>query len=139
MADIWNKRKRSEVMSRIKSSDTKPEKRVRILLHGMGYRFRPNLKDLPGKPDIVLPKYSMVIFVHGCFWHLHKGCRDGTLPKSRPNYWNPKLLKNVERDKKNQSKLRRQGWKVLTIWECQIEKKPELIEKKISRHICRKH
>ena len=108
--DIWTKEKRSEVMSKIRSKDTLPEIRVRKMLFARGYRYRLHVKNLPGKPDIVLPKYNAVIFVHGCFWHLHLGCRDGTIPKTRTDYWEKKLLGNKERDKKNMNELRKQGW-----------------------------
>ena len=121
MVDHLTKKKRSWNMSRIRSKDTKPEMIVRSLLHRMGYRFRLHRKDLPGKPDIVLPKYKTVIFIHGCFWHQHKGCQRGNMPKSNKEYWILKISSNIERDKKNSAKLRRAGWKVLKVWECQTE------------------
>jgi len=121
--DIWSKEKRSYVMSRIRSKDTSPEKKVRSLLHRMGYRFRLHVKDLPGKPDIVLPKYKKVIFVHGCFWHLHRGCRDGTIPKTQHEKWKTKLEGNVQRNKDYIKELRKKGWKVFIIWECEAENK----------------
>lgn len=133
--DIWSKEKRSEVMSKILSNDTGPERRVRKILSTLGYRYRLNVKNLPGKPDIVLRKYDLIIFVHGCFWHLHSRCRDGTIPKSRTEYWKDKLLKNKERDAKNIRELKRQGWKVLRLWECEIEKKPEKVIKKIEKFL----
>lgn len=131
--DIWTKEKRSEVMSKILSSNTKPEQRVRKMLTSMGYRYRLNVKNLPGKPDIVMRKHNAVIFVHGCFWHLHSGCRDGTLPKTRESYWHPKLLNNKARDAHNMRTLRKQGWKVLRLWECEIEKKPEKVIDKLRK------
>jgi len=131
--DIWSKEKRSEVMSKILSSDTGPERRVRKILTQLGYRYRLNVKELPGKPDIVLRKYNAVVFVHGCFWHLHSKCRDGTIPKTRRAYWEKKLLKNKERDTKNIQALKKQGWKVLRLWECEIEKHPEKAMEKIVR------
>jgi len=131
--DIWTKEKRSEVMSKILSSNTKPEQRVRKMLTSMGYRYRLNVKGLPGKPDIVMRKHDAVIFVHGCFWHLHSGCRDGTLPKTRESYWHPKLLKNKARDARNMRKLKKDGWKVLRLWECEIEKKPEKVIDKLKK------
>jgi DNA mismatch endonuclease (patch repair protein) len=109
--------KRSETMSRIRSKDTKPEMLVRKALHRLGFRFRVHVRDLPGCPDIVLPKYSTIIQVKGCFWHGHT-CRDGRLPKSNREYWVPKLLRNKERDISNERKLRRMGWSVRTLWEC---------------------
>lgn len=129
--DVFSPEKRSQVMSRIRSKDTKPEKTVRSILHKLGFRFRINLKDLPGKPDIVLPKYKTVIFVHGCFWHRHEGCKYAYTPKSNADFWNKKFSLNLQRDKDIQNKLEKRGWKVLTIWECEIkeiEKTPELLD-----------
>ena len=122
--DIWSEKKRSEVMSRIRSEDTKPERIVRRLLTEMGCRYRLNVKTFPGKPDIVLKKYNAIIFVHGCFWHLCPHCREGRIPATRWEYWEEKLLNNKRRDQSNIRKLRRQGWKVLRLWECDVEKKP---------------
>jgi len=130
--DIWPKEKRSYVMSRIRSKNTSPEKKVRSLLHRMGFRFRLHVKELPGQPDIVLPKYKKVIFVHGCFWHLHKDCRDGTIPKTQYAKWKAKLERNVERDEVHLKLLQEKGWGVLTVWECEIEKKMSLVENRIS-------
>jgi DNA mismatch endonuclease (patch repair protein) len=119
--DRVSEEKRSWMMSRIKDRDTKPELMVRSLLHSMGYRFRLNRKDLPGKPDIVLPKYKSVIFVHGCFWHQHSECSQGQRqPKSNKDYWNKKLRTTVGRDNKNQILLKELGWKVLVVWECDL-------------------
>ena len=118
--DVFSPEKRSQVMSRIRSKDTKPEKIIRSILHKLGFRFRINRKDLPGKPDIVLPKYKTVIFVHGCFWHQHEGCKYAVMPKSNTNYWKPKLTKNVDRDKLNVKRLNEIGWNVLTIWELSL-------------------
>jgi len=132
LADIWSKEKRSYVMSRIRSKDTSPEKKVRSLLHQMGYRFRLHVKRLPGQPDIVLPKYKKVVFVHGCFWHLHKGCRDGTIPKTQHEKWKTKLERNVERDKVHMRQLRKRGWKAIVVWECEVEKRIGRIERKIA-------
>ena len=135
MADIWSKEKRSYVMSRIRSKDTSPEKAIRSLLHKMGFRFRLHVKDLPGQPDIVLPKHKKVILVHGCFWHLHKGCRDGTIPKTQHEQWKAKLERNVERDKTHMRRLRKSGWKAIVVWECEAEKSIGKVEKKISRFL----
>ena len=121
MTDIINKEQRSWNMSRIRAKDTKPELAVRSLLHRMGYRFRLHRRDLPGRPDIVLPKYRTVIFVHGCFWHQHSGCRFSNVPKSRQDYWTEKLEGNVRRDRRHQRSLRKQGWKVFIVWECQTK------------------
>lgn len=120
MADIISKQKRSEVMSKIHAKDTKPEKIVRSLLHRRGFRFQLHNKNLPGKPDICLPKYHTVIFVHGCFWHRHKGCKRATTPASNIRYWSKKFHRNVERDKHNVRLLRKSGWQVLIVWECQL-------------------
>jgi DNA mismatch endonuclease, patch repair protein len=122
MADSLTKEHRSWNMSRIKSTNSKPEIVVRSLLHCMGYRFRLHRKDLPGKPDIVLPKYRTVIFVHGCFWHRHLNCKYAYSPKTRKEFWNNKFLKNIERDNLVKRSLEDIGWKVLIIWECETKK-----------------
>ncbi|MBN2572335.1 MAG: DNA mismatch endonuclease Vsr [Ignavibacteriales bacterium] len=119
--DIWTSEKRSEVMSKIRSKNTKPELLIRSELYKLGYRFRLHQKNLPGKPDIVLKKYSTVIFIHGCFWHYHKKCRDGKIPNSNIEYWKNKLINNSKRDKKHKSQLKKIGWHVITIWECEIK------------------
>ena len=108
-------------MSRVKGGNTKPELRVRSLLHCMGYRFRIARKDLPGKPDIVLPKYKTAILVHGCFWHGHPGCKRATRPTTNVEFWNAKLDRNMKRDQENARKLAEQGWRVGTIWECELK------------------
>jgi len=118
--DIFTKEKRSEIMRKVKSKDTRPEKKVRSLLHSLGYRFRLHRKDLPGKPDIVLPKYKTVIFVHGCFWHGHEGCRTSHIPKSNSAYWANKIERNIERDFKSFEALQAEGWSVIVVWECDI-------------------
>jgi DNA mismatch endonuclease (patch repair protein) len=110
---------RSWNMSRITGRDTKPEIAVRSILHRLGYRFRLHRHDLPGRPDIVLPRHQTAIFVHGCFWHQHSGCRLTYQPKTNVDFWNQKLTANVARDRANTRKLRSLGWRVLTIWECQ--------------------
>ncbi len=122
MADIWDKSKRSKVMSQIKSKDTKPEKILRSALHQVGFRFRLHNKNLPGKPDLTFAKYKTVVFVHGCFWHLHEKCVDGHIPKTNSEYWEKKLLRNVERDKEHVQSLQELGWNVIIVWECEIEK-----------------
>ncbi|MFX4263093.1 very short patch repair endonuclease [Pelotomaculum propionicicum] len=128
--DIWAKEKRSSVMSKIRSKNTKPEIKVRSLLHRMGFRFRLHNHNLPGKPDIVLPKYKTIIFVHGCFWHLHDNCRDGTIPKTQQEKWKEKLERNVQRDQEHSTKLKELGWNVIVIWECEIEKHIDLVEQR---------
>ena len=107
-------------MSRIRAKNTKPELFVRSMLHRMGYRFRIHLKGLPGKPDIVLPKYHTAIFVHGCFWHGHEGCKDFAPPKTRTEWWLNKINGNKKKDTENIAQLDRQGWQVIIIWECEL-------------------
>ncbi len=131
MADIFSPEKRSEIMSRIKGRDTAPERAVRSILHRMGYRFRLNSKDLPGKPDIVLPRYETVIFVHGCFWHRHQNCRFAYTPKSRIDFWLSKFDSNIERDKMVKANLEKQGWRVIIVWECEL-RSPEKIASQLS-------
>ena len=114
---------RSRNMSAIKSKNTKPEIKVRKVLHSMGYRFRLHSKDLPGSPDIVLPKYKTVIFVHGCFWHRHENCKYASTPKTRQEFWNKKFNENINRDKINQENLSSKGWKIIIVWECEIKNK----------------
>ena len=120
---------RSRNMSAIKSKNTKPEITVRKLLHSMGYRFRLHRKDLPGSPDIVLPKYKKVIFVHGCFWHRHQNCKYASNPKTRREFWEKKFKENIERDKKTQEKLKNLGWKPNIVWECEVKNREILILK----------
>lgn len=115
-------------MARIGSKNTAPELVVRQLLHAMGYRFRLHRKDLPGTPDIVLPGRRKVIFVHGCFWHAH-GCRIGRPPKSKPDFWGPKLARNQARDEEKRQKLVQSGWDVLTLWQCEIKERTALGER----------
>ena len=121
MSDVHSPEQRSFNMSRIRSADTQPEKKVRSILHKAGFRYRLHVKDLPGKPDIVLPKYRTVIFVHGCFWHRHKGCKFAYNPKSRIDFWQKKFRDNVERDLRNAKALDELGWKRLVIWECETK------------------
>ena len=108
-------------MSRIRGIDTAPEKRVRSALHRLGFRFSLRRRDLPGKPDIVMPRHMTAIFVHGCFWHRHTGCHNSVLPKTRPDFWQRKLNGNVTRDKKKAAALKQLGWRVVTVWECETE------------------
>lgn len=119
MVDRITKEHRSWNMSRIHSKDTLPELRVRSFLHRAGFRFRLHDKKLPGSPDIVLPKYRTAIFVHGCYWHRHPGCKEATKPKTRVSFWEEKFRKNIERDIKNENLLIAAGWIVLTVWECE--------------------
>jgi len=116
-------------MSRIHSGDTKPELIVRSLLYQLGYRFRLHRKDLPGKPDIVLSKYKTIIFVHGCFWHRHEGCKYAYMPKSREDFWKKKFKSNIERDKLVKQQLFEMGWKVHIIWECELSDLESVVKK----------
>jgi DNA mismatch endonuclease, patch repair protein len=118
--DIYSREKRSDIMARVKATDSTPELTVRRLLHNLGYRYRLHRNNLPGKPDIVLPKHKSVIFVHGCFWHHHKGCKKSKLPESNADFWRKKILDNVARDKRTILELKKTGWKVLVLWECQV-------------------
>lgn len=122
MADNQSKEVRSMNMSHIRSKDSKPEEVVRKYLFSKGFRYRKNVKALPGCPDIVLPKYKTVIFVNGCFWHKHD-CPRFVWPSSNEEYWRPKIMGNVERDKRNIAELQQLGWTVLTVWECELKKK----------------
>lgn len=126
MADIVTSDMRSRMMSRIRGKDTGPERVVRSLLHKSGFRFRLHRRDLPGRPDLVLPKYRAAIFVHGCFWHAHDGCRYFREPKTNPAFWKEKLSANIARDSKNMKSLAEMGWRVLVVWECAIRDKDDL-------------
>ena len=117
-ADIVTAEHRSKIMSMIKGKNTKPEMLVRSVCHEMGLRYRLHRKDLPGKPDLVFPKHRLCIFVHGCFWHRHPGCKYAYTPKSRLDFWLPKLARNVERDLAAQQALQALGWRVAIVWEC---------------------
>lgn len=125
MADSLSPERRSWNMSRIRGSDTKIEVKVRKYLFRLGFRYRKNDKRLPGKPDIVLPKYHCVIFIHGCFWHRHEGCQKATFPKSHQDFWKAKFEKNVQNDQKHRMELEKSGWKVIVLWECEINKEFE--------------
>ena len=120
MTDVHNTETRSYNMSQIKGKDTKPEEIVRKYLFSKGFRYRKNVSNLPGKPDIVLPKYKTCIFVNGCFWHKHEGCKYFVWPQNNSSFWETKLLSNAERDRKNYEKLTSIGWKVIIIWECEL-------------------
>ncbi|RYG16206.1 MAG: DNA mismatch endonuclease Vsr [Chitinophagaceae bacterium] len=122
MADVHSKETRSYNMSRIRSKDTKPELLVRKFLHKNGFRYRLHVKDMPGKPDIVLPKYKTVIFIHGCFWHGHEGCKKATLPTTRAEWWDAKIKGNIVNDTKAEGLLKQAGWKIITIWQCDLKK-----------------
>ena len=123
--DSLSPEKRSWNMSRIRGKDTSIEVKVRKYLFNQGFRYRKNVKTLPGKPDIVLPKYHAVVFVHGCFWHRHPGCKDTTTPKTRTDYWKAKFEKNVRNGELHKEQLIEAGWRVFTIWECEVTKRFE--------------
>ena len=130
MVDRLTPERRSWLMSRVGGKNTAPELIVRRTAHVLGLRFRLHRRDLPGTPDLVFPKWHTVIFVHGCFWHRHVGCAKASKPKTRSNYWAEKFRQNVRRDKKNEASLRKAGWSVLTIWECET-KRPEVLTAKL--------
>jgi len=116
--DVVDRATRSRMMAGIKGRDTKPERVVRSWLHQAGFRFRLHRRDLPGSPDIVLPRWNAVIFVHGCFWHRHPGCAKASTPRTRARFWHDKFAGNIERDRRNILALRRLGWRVKVVWEC---------------------
>ena len=124
---------RSRNMSAIKSKNTKPEIKVRKILHSMGYRFRLHSKDLPGSPDIVLPKYKTVIFVHGCFWHRHENCKYASTPKTRKEFWNKKFTENKKRDSEIQEKIKILDWRSVVIWECETKNIENLREERFKK------
>ena len=131
MSDVHSPQQRSFNMSRIRGTDTKPEMIVRSIVHQMGFRFRLHRKDLAGKPDIVLPRHRKIIFVHGCFWHMHR-CRYGkVVPKTNAEFWQNKRRGNVERDKRNRKALKNEQWQVLTIWECWTRDAEQLVIPKL--------
>lgn len=142
MADVLTKEQRHLNMSHIRGRDTKPEEIVRKYLFSKGYRYRKNDSRYPGKPDIVLPKYHTAIFVHGCFWHRHPGCRYATMPSTNREFWQKKFNQNVARDKKVQEQLKRDGWNVIVVWECEISnsgrRKTRLarLDEEINNNIC---
>jgi len=129
--DLLTKKQRSELMSRIRGCNSAPEVRARQILHRLGYRFRLHRKDLPGTPDIVFPSKKRVLFVHGCFWHRHKKCRDATTPKTRNGFWRKKFAENIARDRRNVNSLRKLGWRLLIVWECDLRDEEKLIRKLI--------
>ena len=131
--DHLTKKRRSWNMSRIRNKNTKPEIAVRSFLHRNGFRFRLHSQNLPGTPDIILPKYRTVIFVHGCFWHRHRGCKDATMPKSNTEFWEKKFSGTVIRDSQKKDSLIELGWSVIVIWECEI--KNEIFGKKLENNL----
>ncbi len=129
MADNLTPEQRKKAMSSVRQQNTKPEIIVRSILHRLGFRFRKNVSSLKGKPDVVLPKYKTIIFVHGCFWHQHLGCKKSRRPATNSEFWNAKLDKNMKRDEQTETELKKQGWNVLTVWDCEIKDKDSLIQK----------
>lgn len=127
--DVFNEEKRSWIMSHVKNKDTKPEIIVRSIVHRLGYRFRKNCLNLPGRPDIVLARHRKVIFIHGCFWHGHRQCKRASRPTTNKMFWAKKLDGNILRDKHNSKILKTFGWKTLTVWECQIKNQGKLLSK----------
>lgn len=132
--DVYGKRKRSEIMAHVKGRDTGPELLVRAIVHSLGYRFRLYRRDLPGNPDITLPKHRKVIFVHGCFWHGHKRCPRSARPSTNIAFWRKKLDSNIDRDRRNIGQLRKDGWRVLVVWQCQT-RKPETLKRALSKFL----
>ena len=130
MTDVHDKKTRSFNMSQIRSANTKPEMLVRKFLHANGFRYSLHKKTLPGKPDIVLPKYKTIIFIHGCFWHGHSNCKYFAMPKTRTKWWMNKITANKANDEKAVTALRKDGWKVITVWECRL--KPSVVERTLS-------
>lgn len=133
MADVVDRATRSRMMSGIKGKNTNPEMRVRRFLHRLGLRFRLHDPSLPGKPDLVFPKYRTVVEVHGCFWHQHPGCRYAYTPASNREFWSRKLASNVKRDSRNKRALKAAGWRVIILWECEVAKEQRLL--KVARQI----
>ncbi len=135
MVDIVDQKTRSRMMAGIRGKDTKPEMILRKALHARGLRYRLHARHVPGRPDVVFPKYGAVIFVHGCFWHRHKGCRYATTPATRPDFWKRKFAANVKRDQEVRSVLASTGWRVGTVWECAL-RKPELVPEAVRSIVC---
>jgi DNA mismatch endonuclease (patch repair protein) len=136
MTDIVDSRRRSAMMARVHGRDTAPELAVRRIAHRMGLRFRLHRKDLPGRPDLVFPKHRLAVFVHGCFWHRHEGCRYASTPKSRTAFWTAKFAANVVRDARQEAALKELGWRVLVIWQCEIRNEAA-VERKLDASIDR--
>ncbi len=132
MADIYTRAKRSELMSRVKQARTEPEEKVANILASLGVIFQRNVKDLPGSPDFVIESAKTVIFVHGCFWHGHINCKLAKRPATNKAYWNTKVVDNRKRDRRKNRLLRKQGWHIITIWQCKLQK-PESVSKRLER------
>jgi DNA mismatch endonuclease (patch repair protein) len=134
VTDHVSPEKRSKIMAAVRSSNTAPEMAVRQMVHGLGYRYRLHVQALPGKPDLVFPSRRKVIFVHGCFWHRHARCRYATSPKTRTEFWKDKFSTNVTRDRRVRRELKKLGWSILTIWQCEL-KKPQELEVRIDEFL----
>ena len=132
MTDTLTRAERSRLMAKIKGKNTAPERAVRSLLHRAGHRFRLHVRGLPGTPDVVLPRHRTVVFVHGCFWHRHRGCKYATMPGSHRKFWTDKFVRNVANDARHRRQLRRLGWKVVVVWSCQL-KHPDRVLAKIEK------
>jgi DNA mismatch endonuclease (patch repair protein) len=137
--DVVSPQRRSQIMAGIGRRNTAPEKLVRSLLHRLGYRFRLHARSLPGRPDIVLRRYRLAVFVHGCYWHLHRGCPAGRLPTGNREFWRKKLTGNRARDRRNERELIAAGWRVVTIWECEIERSPSIVANRLNAALGRSH
>lgn len=120
MVDILTKKQRSEAMSKVRSSDTKPEWILRCGLHRLGFRYRLKNRNLPGRPDLVFPKLRAVVFVHGCYWHRHPGCKDASTPNNNAYFWKKKFEENIERDRRAMRELEKLGWRIMAVWECEL-------------------
>lgn len=129
MTDIYSHEKRSKIMARVSATGTSPELLVRQVTHGMGYRFRLHGENFPGRPDLVFPRHNKVIFVHGCFWHGHENCKKAKRPETNRAFWEKKLSRNMERDDKNAIMLKKMGWMVLVVWECETRNREQLTER----------
>jgi len=139
VTDRISSARRSWNMSRIKGRNTGPELTLRSLIHRSGFRFRLHARDLPGRPDIVLPRYRTIVFVHGCFWHRHQRCKHATTPSTRQEFWQKKFDANVRRDERNRSNLEAAGWTVVVVWECELESDPERVLKRLATDLRRKN
>ena len=135
MAEKISPETRSRMMAGIRGKNTKPELTIRRWLHADGFRFRLFRRDLPGRPDMVLPRWNVVVFAHGCFWHGHQGCSYFRLPKTRPEFWEGKIRRNSERDHESMDKLVEAGWRIAVIWECALRKEPEITLRRLSSFI----
>ena len=137
MTDVYSKDKRSWIMSRVRRRNTRPELLASRFLRSQGYRIRLHAKNLPGNPDIILPSLKKVLFINGCFWHQHPDCKRASLPKSNQSFWTTKLFRNTERDRETRKLLRKQGWSVITLWECQLKnaKKRQLSLERLIRRL----